>query len=113
MEAASTIAPATMPQHMRALAEANRVRLARAALKRAVEAGDVDTAVVVRECPWEVETMTVGELLRSQRRWGRTRTRKFLDLFPLSENRQLGRLTLRQRLLLAAELDAKQGARLA
>ena len=113
MEAASTIAPARIPQHMRALAEANRVRLARAALKRAVEAGDVDTAEVVRECPWEVETMTIGELLRSQRRWGRTRTRKFLVSLAL-KNRQLGRLTLRQRALLAAELDAKRcGARLA
>jgi hypothetical protein len=111
MEAASTIAPAHIPQHMRALAEANRVRLARAALKRSVEAGDVDTAEVVRECPWEVETMTIGELLRSQRRWGRTRTRKFLVSLALNENRQLGRLTLRQRALLAAELDSKQAAR--
>jgi len=111
MEAASTIAHAPMPQHMRALAEANRVRLARAALKRAVEAGDVDTAAVVRECPWEAETMTIGELLRSQRRWGRTRTRKFLSALSLNENRQLGRLTLRQRSLLAGMLDAKFGVR--
>ncbi len=109
MEAATTIAHTQMPQHMRALAEANRVRLARAALKRAVLGGDLDTAEVVRECPWEVETMSVGELLRSQRRWGRTRTRKFLDAVQLSENRELGRLTLRQRSLLASELDAKQG----
>ena len=111
MEAASTIARTPMPQHMRALAEANRVRLARAALKRAVGAGDVDTAEVVRECPWEVETMTVGELLRSQRRWGRTRTRKFLVSLALNENRQLGRLTLRQRALLATELEVKRTAR--
>jgi hypothetical protein len=111
MEAASTIAPAPAPQHMRALAEANRVRLARAALKRAVQSGDVDTAEVVRECPWEVETMAVGELLRSQRRWGRTRTRKFLIPLALNENRQLGRLTLRQRSLLAEELNAKRDAR--
>ena len=111
MEAATTIAPAAMPQHMRALAEANRVRLARAALKRDIEAGDLDTANVVRECPWEVETMTVGELLRAQRRWGRTRTRKFLTSLALSENRQLGRLTLRQRAVVAAELDAKRGIR--
>ena len=109
MDAATTIAPAPMPQHMRALAEANRVRLARAALKRDIEAGRVDTAEVVRECPWEVETMTVGELLRSQRRWGRTRARKFLAGLALSENRELGRLTLRQRSVLAAELDAKRG----
>jgi hypothetical protein len=111
MEAATTIAPAAMPQHMRALAEANRVRLARAALKRDIEAGDLDTANVVRECPWEVETMTVGELLRAQRRWGRTRTRKFLTSLALSENRQLGRLTLRQRAVVAAELEAKRGIR--
>lgn len=112
MEAASTLAPAPLPQHMRALAEANRVRLARAALKRAVETGDLNTAEVIRECPWEVETMAVGELLRSQRRWGRTRTRKFLVSLALNENRQLGRLTLRQRSLLASELEAKQGARI-
>lgn len=111
MEAASTVAPAPMPQHMRALAEANRVRLARAALKRAVGASDVDPADVVRECPWEAETMTIGELLRSQRRWGRTRTRKFLLMLHLSENRELGRLTLRQRSVLAAQLDAKRGIR--
>lgn len=108
MEAATTIAPAA-PQHMRALAEANRVRLARAALKREIEAGRVDAADVVRECPWEVETMTVGELLRSQRRWGRTRARKFLSSLALSENREVGRLTLRQRSVVAGELDAKRG----
>ena len=108
MEAATTIAPAA-PQHLRALAEANRVRLARAALKREVEAGRLDTADVVRECPWEVETMTVGELLRAQRRWGRTRARKVLSSLALSENRELGRRTLRQRSVLAGELDAKRG----
>lgn len=110
MEAATTIAPAA-PQHMRALAEANRVRLARAQLKREIEAGRVDAADVVRECPWQVETMTVGELLRAQRRWGRTRARKFLSSLALSENRQVGRLTLRQRSVLAAELEAKRRAR--
>lgn len=107
MEAATTIAPAPAPQHMRALAEANRVRLARAALKRAVEAGELDAAEVVRECPWEVETMTIGELLRSQRRWGRTRARKFLVGLTLNENREVGRLTLRQRAMLAAELECR------
>ena len=34
MEAAATAAPAQLPQHMRALAHANQIRLARAALKR-------------------------------------------------------------------------------
>src|SRR5690606_18070376 len=97
MEAASTLAPAAAPQHMQALAHANRVRLARASLKRAVAAGEVGAAEVVRLGPWEAESMTVGELLRAQRRWGRTRTRKFLNAMTLSENRQLSQLTERQR----------------
>lgn len=107
MSAASTVVAA--PQHMQALAHANRVRLARASLKRAIGANQMDIAEVVHDCPWEVETMTIGELLRSQRRWGRTRVRKFLSSLALNENRELGRLTERQRNVLAAELAAKQG----
>jgi hypothetical protein len=111
MEAASTLAPAPMPQHMEALAHANRVRLARAALKRSVATGQVGAAEIVRDCPWEVESMTVGELLRSQRRWGRTRVRKFLFSLSLNENRELGRLTERQRTMLARALEMKQAGR--
>ena len=110
MEAASTIAPAPVPQHMRALAEANRVRLARAALKRDIAAGSIEAAEVVRDCSWEVSTMTVGELMRSQRRWGRARARKFLFALGLSENRELGRLTERQRMVLAVALETKTQA---
>ena len=101
-----------IPQHMRALEHANRVRLARAALKRSIAAGEVDPAGVVRDCPWEVETMTVGELLRSQRRWGRARARKFLFSMALNENRELGRLTERQRQLAGGGARG-QGARAA
>ncbi len=107
MEAASTVAPAPMPQHMRALAEANRVRLARAELKRDIADGSAAAAEVARKCPWQVETMTVGELLRSQRRWGRARARKFLFGLGLNENRELGKLTDRQRLVLAVALETK------
>jgi hypothetical protein len=109
MSAASTAVAA--PQHMEALAHANRVRLARASLKRAILAGQVDVVQVVRTCPWEVSTMTVGELLRSQRRWGRARARKFLSSLALNENRELGRLTERQRGVLGAELEAKASRR--
>ncbi len=107
MEAATTVLPATRPQHMRALAHANRVRLARAELKRSIKAGRTKPSKIVLGCPWQVETMTVGELLRSQRRWGRARARKFLSALALNENRELGKLTERQRNLLARELDAK------
>src|SRR2546422_11615827 len=98
------------PQHMLALERANRVRLARAALKRKVAAGHADAAEVVLTCPWETESMSVSELLMSQRRWGRTRCRKFLFSIGLSETKTLGTLTERQRITLAALLTTKAQA---
>lgn len=115
---AAAMAPATTiassveaPQHMRALERANLVRLARAELKRSIARGDTEASDVVRECPWETESMTIAELLTSQRRWGRTRARKFLMPLALNENKQLGTLTARQRQLLSAELASRSGAR--
>ena len=78
------------PQHMLALERANRVRLARASLKRKVAAGRIDAAEVVLSCPWEVESMSVSELLMSQKRWGRTRCRKFLQSIGLLESKTVG-----------------------
>ena len=102
--------PATMartPQHMLALEQANRVRLARAALKRSIGRGEVEIASVVGETPWEAESMTLTELLTSQRRWGRTRARKFLFSLALNENKRLSSLTPRQRGMLCKELESK------
>ena len=95
------------PQHMQALERANRVRLARAELKRSIARGEVDASSVVRECPWETESMTLAELLTSQRRWGRTRARKLLQALALSENKRLGSLTPRQRALLTSALSPR------
>jgi len=100
----STIALTKTPQHLRALEKANEVRLARAGLKRAIARGEIDAAEVVRRCPWEATTMTVAELLVSQRRWGRIRARKFLMPLSIGETKQLRTLTERQRRLLAREL---------
>jgi hypothetical protein len=106
MEAATTVAPVESPQHMQALAHANRVRLARAALKREIKTGTTNAADVVRDCPLEVESMTVSELLRSQDRWGRSRVKKFLGQFEgVSESRELRRLSIRQRDLIARRLE--------
>ena len=116
MDAAS-IAPAQTtanavqaPQHMQALARANRVRLARAELKRSIARGEVEAAEVIRECPWETESMTLAELLTSQRRWGRTRARKFLLGLALNENKRLGTLTARQRAMVSTELSPREPA---
>lgn len=114
MDAAS-IAPASTtasaintPQHMQALARANRVRLARAELKRSIARGEADVAEVIRESPWQTESMSLAELLTSQRRWGRTRARKFLQNLSLNENKRLGTLTPRQRALLSSALTARE-----
>jgi hypothetical protein len=105
MNATATIAPAG-PQHMRALERANKVRLARAELKRRVASGELAVAEVILECPWEADSMAVADLLMSQRRWGQTRCRKFLAQIPMSEQKTVGSMTERQRRTLAAMLSA-------
>jgi hypothetical protein len=107
MNASATMTPAG-PQHMRALERANKVRLARADLKRRVAVGDTSVAEVILECPWETHSMAVADLLMSQRRWGQTRCRKFLTQIPMSEKKTVGSMTDRQRRTLAAMLNAAQ-----
>lgn len=102
MNVDATMAPA--PQHMRALARANEVRLARAELKRRIGHGEVTVAEIVLTSPWEAESMTISDLLMSQRRWGCTRCRKLLQGIPMSENKTVGSMTERQRRALAALL---------
>lgn len=137
MSAASTIAPASpMPpiaprrleptvvepqieprqggtaQCMEALARANQVRLARAALKREIGAGQRSVTDVISDSPWEAESMSLSELLCSQRRWGRARSRKLLASAALGEAKKIGSLTERQRRVLVSALEAKLGTRL-
>lgn len=91
-------------QHMEALEQANRVRLARAETKLKIRTGRLDVSDVVREVSWEMETIMVHELLRSQQRWGMTRSRRVLSKLAIHERKKLGNLTLRQREALAQEL---------
>jgi hypothetical protein len=99
-------------QCMEALARANQVRLARAALKREITAGRRSVTDVVLESPWEAESMSLSELLCSQRRWGRARSRKLLASTALGEGKKVGTLTERQRRILVGALEAKLGSRL-
>jgi hypothetical protein len=100
----SATATAPAAQHMRALAQANRVRLARAELKRQVAEGETSVAEIVLACPWEAESMTISDLLMSQHRWGRTRCRRFLASIPMMETKTVGSMTDRQRNALAGML---------
>jgi len=92
---------------MQALARANEVRLARAALKRDISAGRREVTEVVLDSPWEADSMSLSELLCSQRRWGRARSRKLLSSIALTEGKRVGTLTDRQRRILVAALEAK------
>ena len=105
MSATATVVRA--PQHMRALEYANRIRLARAELKRSVARGEINAAEVILSSPDEATRMTVAELLMSQRRWGRTRCRKLLASIPLSETKTIGSMTERQRVALATLLNGQ------
>ena len=65
-----TVTEQPHPQHLRALARANAVRLARAELKRRISEEEVTAGEVFAQCPWEAASMTVADVLMSQRRWG-------------------------------------------
>lgn len=87
-------------QHMRALANANGTRLARAALKLEIARGTRTIASVLACVPQEAETMTIFDLLMSQYCWGQHRTRQLLANRQITGTRQVGSLTARQRNLL-------------
>ena len=98
-------------QHLRALEHANRVRLARAEMKRDIARGEISVVEVVLTCPWQVHSMSISDLLMSQKRWGRARCRRLLTSIGVPENKAVGTLTERQRAALADMLRAKhQGA---
>ena len=92
---------------MQALEQANRVRLARAELKRLVAEGEATVADVVLECPWQAESMTIADLLMSQHRWGRSRCRRFLLSIPMTETKTIGSMTDRQRRCLSGRLNGE------
>jgi hypothetical protein len=95
-------------QHLRALEHANRVRLARAGMKRRIAAGDLSAAEVILSCPWEAESMSISDVLMSQRRWGRARARRLLTSIAIPENKRVGTLTERQRAIVAATLSGER-----
>jgi hypothetical protein len=95
-------------QQLQALERANRVRTARAHLKRRIAAGELTAAEVILSSRWEVVRMPIGELLISQRHWGESRSCAFLARLGLREHKTIGSMTARQRIALAAVLTRGQ-----
>jgi hypothetical protein len=110
VEVTATHDPSTA-QHMRALERANEVRIARAELKRRVRRGELDVRQVILRCPWEACSMSLGNLLMSQPRWGATRSRKVLADLCVPDRKTVGSLTERQRGALAAMLPSSVATR--
>jgi hypothetical protein len=127
------------PQYMTALAKANRVRLARAALKHQVAEGRSPASVLralgtgeaVEYMPGSydaaqrravagepmrlgldevVKTMEIADLLGAQDRWGRSRVRRFLASLPMTETKTVGMMTKRQRDEIAQRLAPLRAA---
>jgi hypothetical protein len=93
-------------QRLQALARANRIRQVRADLKRRIADGHVSAAEVILDHQSEVESMPLAQVLTSQRHWGNERCRRFLTPMRLSERKTIGSMTERQRLAVAAGLNA-------
>lgn len=89
-----------MSQHMDALALANRIRLARAAVKADLRNGEITFAHAL-DAPCTAN-MPIAELMMAARRFGRSRTFKTLTRLQISEHRRVRDLTPRQRRLLTS-----------
>ena len=108
-----------MSQNMEALAHATEIRLARSKVRHWI--GDCKDkaesrkrlATVLRHPPDEIFSMQVGELLMCAHRTGRLAMLRWLRFACISEDRQIGALTERQRIRLAAFVLASIGGRIA
>lgn len=98
-------------QNLRALQLANRVRSARAQVKRHVGTGELTAAEAILSHRWEIEGMPIAELLRSQPGWGARRCQRFLAALAMDERKTIGSMTERQRSAAAAHLAGAQPTR--
>lgn len=92
-------------QSLEALAEANRIRLGRAEIKREIRDGICSIREVIECRPDVMLSITMMELFKTQPRWGKKRVMKFLGRLSIGESRQLGALTERERKMIVGELS--------
>jgi hypothetical protein len=94
------------PQPLVALQLANRVRTARAGIKRDIAEGRRAAVDVIADPPDVASTMPIMDVLMAQLRWGRARALRLLMVAHVREGKTLGELTPRQREVLADLLRA-------
>jgi hypothetical protein len=98
-------------QRSHALTRANRVRSARADLKRSLGSGRSSAADVISDPPWAARSMPVKQVVMSQRGWGPVRSRRLLRSAAVPEDKSLETLTERQRRALLNVLEARVRSR--
>jgi hypothetical protein len=107
MESFTPVARAASAARQANLQRAHEVRSARARVKRAVAAGTmtVDRALNEPCC----QTMRVVDLLHSQPKWGSVRTLRTLRGLRIGEDRLVGELTERRRMLITRATSGEGG----
>ena len=65
-------------------------------------------AEVILTCPSEIASMPVAQLLASQRGWGEVKSRALLAQAAVREDKSVGTLTDRQRLIVASLLQRSE-----
>lgn len=96
-------------QRERALAEANRRRYARAALKRQLKIDPGLMFDVLEDPPDYVLTAELEELFKALPRFGPERVGRLVNGCGMSVHKKMGSLTVRQRGLLSVELRVRLG----
>lgn len=96
----------TRPQHLDALDRANEKRLAGAALKRALKAGEITIGEALNDPA--AGHLEVEVLLRAMTRWGRVRAQAVLAAEAVSVTKRVEDLTDRQRAAIAGRIEAKR-----
>ena len=107
----SKIRTAATSQPLQALQRANRIRIARSELKTRIAAGELSAAEMILSCPPELRSLSLADLLATQRGWGEVRSRALLAQVALREDKSIGSLTDRQRRTLVSQLARQLGAR--
>ena len=107
----SQASPTPAPQPLEALERANEVRVARAELKRKIATGETSVSEIVGDPPSHAASMSIADLLMSQKWWGRTRARRLLLSSGVGEETEIGDLTERQRAAMTARLRASRRRR--
>jgi S13-like H2TH domain len=99
--------PRSLEQRMTALAEANRIRTARARLKDEMKAGRRTASQVLADPPDYVATMRVSDLLMAIPRWGLVKVQHAFRHTEISPSKTIGGLTPRQRRELLGRLHGR------